>query len=251
MLSIAILSKNEEENLKELLPSLSFAQEILIIDAHSYDQTVEVAKKHGARVISSSDPSFSNRRNKAMHEARNNWVLFIDADERLSQELINEIQNVVHKNNDFSYRIPLIDVFWGQDVKFGEVWKARTKGIMRLVKKGSGEWRGDVHEEYISHIPVLTMQYQLKHYSHASIADFLTSVNEFSTLKAKELYFNGHRATFLHIALYPCTKFLYTYFILLGFLDGAAGFVYSFMMSFHSFLVMSKLYLLQNKNTSY
>ncbi len=247
MITAVILAKNEEKNLKELIPTLSFCDEILVVDNDSSDKTSEVAKKLGAQVLHDSSTSFSVLRRIAQKAAKNQWILHIDADERVSARLKNEILEGVQHEKHSAYAIPRVDVFWGKEVRYGEVLEARIKGIVRLIKKDSGTWKGEVHEVYITEEPVGKLSSPLLHYSHSGIADFLHSVNDFSTKRAQELYKQDARVWGMHVIFPPFMKFIYTFFILGGFLDGARGFVYSFMMSFHAFLVRSKVYLLHNK----
>lgn len=247
MITAVILAKNEEKNLQELIPTLSFCDEVIVIDNDSTDTTSEIAKKLGAHVHQDSSASFSKLRRIADKSANNNWILHIDADERLSPNLKNEILLAIKSEKYSAYAIPRIDVFWGEEVRYGEVLEARLKGIVRLIKKDSGTWKGNVHEVYITEEAVGKLSSSLFHYSHSGIADFLQSVNEFSTKRAQELYKQDARLWGMHIIFPPFIKFIYTFFILGGFLDGARGFVYSFMMSFHAFLARSKVYLLYNK----
>lgn len=247
MITAVILAKNEEIHLKELIPTLSFCDEVIVVDNDSTDKTAEVAKKLGARVLHSSSVRFSELRSLATKAAKNTWLLHIDADERVSTQLQKEICEAVQSEKYAAYAIPRIDIFWGKNVLYGETLGARLKGIIRLVHRDAGQWNGDVHEVFTTKKPVGKLQNHLVHYSHKGIEDFLQTVNTFSTKRADELYKKGVRLWGLHIIFPPFMKFLYTFIILGGFLDGARGFVYSFMMSFHSFLSRSKLYLLHNR----
>lgn len=247
MITAVILAKNEQKNLQELIPTLSFCDEVIVVDNDSSDGTSEIAKKLGARILHSSSTRFSELRTLASKAARNPWILHIDADERISSKLQSEISEVIQSGKHQAYSIPRIDMFWGRPVKYGETLEARLKGIIRLVQSDAGHWIGDVHEVFTSKKSVGKLHNHIRHFSHKGIEDFLVTVNIFSTKRAEELYKNGIRLWGIHIIFPPLMKFFYTFFILGGFLDGARGFVYSFMMSFHSFLSRSKLYLLQNK----
>ena len=248
MISAIILARNEEKNLEELIPSLSFCDEVIVVDNDSTDKTADVAKKMGAHLISNSSTNFSTLRNTAQKKAKHEWILFVDADERISKLLQDEILAVVNaESSHVAWYIPRIDIFWKKEVKYGELLGARLKGILRLVKKDGGKWQGNVHEIFVPKGSTGTLKEHIIHHSHAGIADFLDTVNIFSTRRAEELYKSGTRLWALHIVAIPFAKFFYTYVLLGGFLDGARGFVYSFMMSFHSFLTRSKVYLLQNR----
>lgn len=244
-ISAIILTKNEETKIKKAITSLSFCDEVVVVDDVSSDKTVEIAKQAGAVVYSHDKKNtFGGQRNWGMEKAKNDWVLFVDADEEVSSDLKSEIMGLKLNDGTASYTILRRDIFWGHEMKFGETKKARNKGIVRLVKKGSGVWVGLVHEGFISSVPVKKLKGFLNHYSHDSISSFVKDVNHYSTLRAEELFKEGKTISAAELLFVPFGKFVYTYFLLGGFLDGPAGFVYSFVMAFHSFLVRAKLHTL-------
>lgn len=241
-ISAILLAKNEEEKIEKAVKSLSFCDEVLVIDDESTDKTKEYAQGAGATVFTHSKQNeFAGQRNWAMEKAHNEWVLFVDADEVVSDELKIELKNIDVPKHITALAIPRRDYFWGQEMKYGETRKARTSGIVRLVKKGSGVWTGAVHETFISSGSVGKLNGFLNHYSHNSLSEFIADINVYSTIRANELATSGKKGSVVELLFLPFGKFIYTYFILGGFLDGAAGFVYSFVMSFHSFLVRAKL----------
>ncbi len=241
-ISAIILTKNEEKRIEKAIKSLSFCDEVVVIDDVSTDGTVEKAKEMGATVhIHEKNKTFSGQRNFAMEKARNEWVLFVDADEEVSDELRSEILRLKHDTSTEAYALPRRDFFWDHEMKYGETKKVRNAGIVRLMKKGSGVWVGLVHERFVSSKKAVKLNGFLNHYSHDSVTSFIEDVNDYSTIRAEELFATGAKVSGLGLILYPFGKFIYTYFILCGFLDGPAGFVYSFIMSFHSFLVRAKL----------
>lgn len=244
MLSAVILAKNEKEIIGDTIRNLSFADEVIVIDNGSTDKTAEIAKKNGAKVHRADERDFSHLRNKAMDVAKKEWILFIDADEIVSDELRKEIVEELKHPSKSAYFLRRTDIFWDREVYHGELRKAYKRGFIRLMRKGSGSWKGRVHEEFVSKLPVGRLDHSIKHYAHDSAADFLHKINLYSTLRAEELYEQGRRSFAVTILCFPCIKFVYTYFILGGFLDSAPGFVYSFMMSFHLFLVQGKIYLM-------
>lgn len=243
-LTAIILAKNEESRIKEAIHTVSFCDDILVVDDESTDKTNEIVKKAGARFLTHpKNNEFAGQRNWAMEQAKYNWILFIDADEVVSEDLRAEIEHILKQKQSeiTSYFIPRRDFFWNHEMKYGETKKARTTGIVRLMEKGSGIWVGSVHEVFLPAGKTGTLKGYINHTSHTSLADFIEDVNVYSTMRAEELQKQGKRATVFELIFYPFGKFIYTYFLLGGFLDGAAGFVYSFVMSFHSFLVRAKL----------
>lgn len=244
-ITVAILSKNEEKNLKQLLPTLSFANEILVIDDYSTDASPNIAKKFKAKVINHAlNNDFSAARQYALTHSRNEWVLFIDADERLSPELINWLKAGEPQTDLGGYSFRRRDWFWQQPLNYGEAGFCR---LVRLVNKHQGRFKRPVHEVWDSEKPIFAVKDDclINHYPHPTIASFLHHVNFYSTLNANYYYQQKRPANLLTLFFLPWFKFIYTYFCKLGFLDKAPGFIYSFMMSFHSFLTQAKLYQLQ------
>ncbi len=246
MLTAVVLTKNEERNIEDCLKAVSFCDDILVVDTGSTDKTIDVARKNGATVISYDfKQDFAAIRNFALEKAITDWILFIDADERVSPALQKEITAALTSDSNIqAYSLRRRDWFWGTELKWGETHAARTQGIIRLIKKGSGRFEGTVHEEFREirgSGEIGRLKNYLEHYPHPSITDFLNSINMYSTIRAQELRKKGVSVSSFDIFAYPFGKFIYTYFLKLGFLDGPAGFVYSFMMAFHSFLVRGKL----------
>ncbi len=239
------MSKNEEKSIVKTLESISFSNEIILVDNDSSDQTVEIAKEHKAQIYERNlDNDFSRQRNFGLEKAKGDWVLFIDADEVLSQELTDEIKKIItnESSSKSAYYLKRRDFWWGRELRYGEVKKVRQEGLIRLVKKGSGQWQGLVHERFVITGQTGRLRGFINHYPHQTISSFLSDINFYSTLRAKELVQQKKRAFIITILLYPLGKFIHTYFIQLGFLDGAPGFTYAFLMSFHSFLVRAKQY---------
>lgn len=239
-LSAIILSKGEPST-QQAIESVDFADEILVI----LDSNVESKLKYGKRVVVMRHElagDFSQQRNFAATQAKGDWLLYLDSDEVLTKELQEEIQNVSNNNSPTSCLfLKRREFFWGKELRFGEIRDARETGLVRLVKKNSGNWQGRVHEKFVSEHKPSSLKGYIDHFPHPTVSEFLLSVNEYSSARAKELKNNNDLFSVTKMIFYPLGKFLYTYFVKLGFLDGAAGFVYSFMMSFHSFLVRAKL----------
>jgi len=241
-ISAIILAKNEENKIEKAVASLMFCDEVIVIDDESIDATTQIAKKAGAKVlIHAKCNEFAGQRNWAMDQAKNDWILFIDADEEVSENLQLEIVNLKLSISTIAFALPRRDFFWGREMKYGEVRKARETGIIRLVKKGGGVWTGYVHETFTPAGEAGKLKEFINHYSHDSLSLFIQDINYYSTLRAEELKNEGINISPLELIFVPLGKFFYTYFILFGFLDGPAGFVYSFVMSFHSFLVRAKI----------
>lgn len=263
-LSAVILTKNEEKNIERCLKSLDFCDEIIIIDDYSTDNTKnQISKiknlpagrqgqndKLNVKIFQRElNKDFAEQRNFGLSKATNDWVLFIDADEEVSEQLKKEIVSLLHGSivKEKAFNIKRRDYFWNQELKFGEVKKVRNLGIVRLVKKNSGQWMGTVHEVFYTANHIGQFNGYLNHYPHPTLKEFINDINHYSDIRAEELLDRETKTNVLEIILFPFGKFIFNYFFNLGFLDGPAGFTYAFMMSFHSFLVRAKLYQLTNK----
>lgn len=245
MLTAAILTHNDEKRIERCLKFLKFCDEIVIIDDNSTDTTRELARKYSVKLTKQPlENDFAAQRNRLLEQATGEWLLFIDPDEEVTTELSNEIKAILKEPKYDVYFLKRVDFFWGRPIKYGELSTASKKGFIRLVKKGSGSWKGKVHEEFVTEKPAGQLYNPLQHYPHETISEFIERVNFYSTIRAQELYKKGKKTSIWSITFFPFGKFIYTYFFKLGFTDGAEGFIYSFMMSFHSFLVRSKLYML-------
>jgi hypothetical protein len=190
---------------------------------------------------------FAQARNEELAKAKTEWVLFVDSDEKITPAPKAEITSICNlKSNIYSaYYLPRLDTFLGQQLHHGETGKAK---FIRLAKKDFGQWERPVHEIWKGEGKVGILKNPLLHTPHLSISSFLEKINKYSTLEAEYRYQQGVKSSLFKIALYPLAKFKYNYIIKLGFLDGVPGTIMSIMMSFHSYLTWTKLYLLWHKN---
>ncbi len=247
MISCVILTACRK-NINRTLKSVQFCDEILILKDSSVcgNKEINIENKKKIRIVEKNfkDKSFSQMKNFGLSQAEGDWILFVDDDEVVTDELRDEIIDVTKdtkKQRCFYIKRREI-VGESKEVRFGEVWKARKIGFIRLVSKNSGQWNGMVHEVFRPNrkTKVLRLSNCILHFSHDSIADFISKINLYSTIRAREFKYEGKKVNVIEALIWPFLKFIYTYFILLGCLDGYWGFVYSFMMSFHSFLVRAK-----------
>ena len=189
---------------------------------------------------------FAAARNVELAKAKTDWVLFLDYDETMSKELEHEITSILNlESNIYSaYSVPRLDTFLGRELHHGEPGNTR---LIRLAKKDFGLWERPVHEVWVGTGKVGTLQNPLLHHSHESINSFLDKINKYSELEADYRYSQGIRSSLWKITVYPIAKFKWNYLVRLGFLDGVPGIIMAIMMSFHSYLTWTKLYLLWHK----
>lgn len=253
LISAIILTKNEVKNIARCIKDLSFCDEILIINDNSTDGTIETVNKLNngkIKIISHSlNNDFSQARNFGLEKVKNDWVLFVDSDERVSEALAFEISNILSNwtnkiENEYSgFYIKRFDSIWDKELKHGE---SGIK-ILRLAKKNAGKWIGKVHEKWQIKGKLGTLKNPLIHYPHQTITEFLEEINFYTNVRVEELHSKKTKTYLCLVFLYPVGKFIFNYFIKKGFLDGVNGLVFAIMMSFHSFLVRGKLWLKNNK----
>ena len=244
-ISAIVLAKNEEKNIKECLKSVAFCDEVLVIDDNSQDSTREIAKEMGAKVfVHALKGNFSAQRNFALEKARGEWVLFIDADERVSEALASEIFNFQFSISNFNgFYLKRKDVMWGRELRHGEVGNVR---LLRLARKGSGTWKRRVHEYWDVKGKIEELKNPLFHYPHQTLSEFIQDIDFYSTLHAQQKKDDNEHSSIVKIILWPAAKFARNWIIRGGFLDGIQGLVHASLMSFHSFLSWSKLWLIEH-----
>ncbi len=249
MISVVVLTKNEENNIADCLTGLSWCDEIIIIDDNSEDKTQEIARRMGAKVFARSlNNDFAGQRNYGLEKATGDWVLFVDADERVSPVLWYEIMS---RTNDpasqvVGFYLRRTDVLWGKELKNGEIGNIK---LLRMAKKDAGSWHRKVHEVWKVSGSTLLLDKPLLHYPHSTITAFLKEINFYTDLRAEELYKKRVKASWWSIILHPKAKFVLNYFLRRGYLDGLPGLVFALMMSLHSFLVRGKLWMLWEKGS--
>ena len=246
-ISAVVLTRNEEKNIEECIKTLSFFDEIIIVDDNSEDKSLEIIRGLGDKRIKIYQRAlrgdFSAQRNFALEKTRNDYVFFIDADERITQLLEEELKLL---DNLFDgYLVKRTDFIWGKELRYGE---SGNIYLLRLGNKTKGQWRGKVHETWNITGKTRKLRNDLKHYPHQSVNAFLRELNYYTDLRANELYEKGVKSSFLKIILYTKAKFITDYVIKQGFRDGVQGFLMAIFMSFHSFLTRGKLWLLWNKS---
>jgi len=187
---------------------------------------------------------FSAARNRLLATVKTEWALFLDSDEQLSKELSKEIESAILDKKFAAYRLRRQDTFLGAPLRYGETGSVYP---VRLARVNWGKWRRPVHEVWEGQGRVGKLSSPILHTPHPSLAEFVAKINIYSQLEAEYRFVSKKRSSLLRIALYPLAKWFYNYVLLLGFLDGTRGLIHSVMMSWHSYLTWTKLYLLWQK----
>lgn len=247
-ISLLLIVKNEEENLKNNFKWLDMCpriNEIVAVENDSTDNTVEVLKnlknKYRHIKICSKDirEGFSVKRTFGLQQTSNDWVLWLDADEQPSKEMIDFINDIDLYQCDSAFSFKRNDVFLGRELKYGETANSR---FVRLFNKTKGAFKGMVHEVWKSNQNEIKTNFSIIHESHKTFYSLISKINFYTDLRARELYERRVKTSIFQIIFYPAAKFFQNYIIRLGILDSTAGAVMAISMSFHSFLVRSKLW---------
>lgn len=247
-LSVIIITKNEEKNLVDCLESVKWADEIIVVDAFSTDTTFEIAKRYTDKVFQKEWFGFADQKNYALNLASNEWVLSLDADERVSEKLKIKLQSLLSNKFELEkfsgYKIKRDNYFlgkkikscgWDKDYQLRFFRKSVTKLTNRLVHEGfevSGE-TGRIKE------PIL-------HLSYKSFKEAIEKINHYSTLEALEKSAK-HKSNFITILLYPVLYFIQHFIFRYGFIDGIYGFFISLLHAWTKLLVQLKIWELQHK----
>jgi glycosyltransferase involved in cell wall biosynthesis len=236
-----VLTKNNESRIGKVIQNLGFCDEVVVIDDYSADKTVEQARELGARVYKRLlGEDFAAQRNFGLKKATNEWVFFVDPDEEVTKKLQQEIKEKIKTIGFDGYQIKRLDEFLGKRLRFGETGNLH---LVRLGRKTAGKWQRRVHEVWAIENPG-KLDSALFHDSHASIEEFIDSINWYSMIEAKYRMKLKVKTNILEIILFPLGKFLHNYLFKLGFLDGMRGLVMASVMSINSFSVRAKLWQL-------
>ncbi len=244
-LSIVIITYNEAHNIRRCLESVQgLGDEILVVDSGSLDDTVEICKSMGAKVVNQSFLGYIEQKNFATSLATNDWVLSLDADEALSPELKEEIKMMFPDFKADGYTMNRLTNFCGAWVKHGG-WYPDIK--LRLFNRNKGHWTGlNPHDRYRLNLGSLTLSLKgdILHYSYNSISDHLKQIDHFSTIGAKALFDQGARSSILKILYKPVARFIKIYILKAGFLDGLTGLIIAVNSAHAVFLKYLRLYYL-------
>jgi glycosyltransferase involved in cell wall biosynthesis len=237
--SAVLIMRNAAAQLDACLASLSFADEILIVDSGSDDGGLEIAERHGARVLQKGWLGFGRQKQFAVEQAANDWVLCVDADERVSGELAASIAAALAVPQSPVYRMARRNHFLGRWLAHGEGYPDWSP---RLFDRRQARWSDDpVHEKVLYAVTPGTLEGDLLHESATDLADYLAKQNRYTTLAARQLLERGQRAGVAALLLSPLVRFIKMYFLRLGFLDGVPGLIHISIGCMNSFLKYAKL----------
>lgn len=237
-----VIARNEETNIRRCLESLKWADEIVLVDAESEDGTTNIAREYTQKVYCHPWEGFVGQRNWALKQAHHRWVLFLDADEVVSIRLREELEAL--KNGGMGgysgFEIPRKSFYLGGWVSYSG-WYPNYQ--LRLFDRDKGEWVGGlVHERGEVRGKVGRLNGEILHYPYPDLSSHLFRLDNYSSLKAEELYRMGKRSHWWDLMFRPLFKFLKMFLIRLGFLEGMRGFIISVFGAYYIFLGYAKLF---------
>lgn len=245
MLTSVVITKNEEKMIKDCLLSLSFSDEIIVVDTGNTDTTNTIAKSLGARIIKSSGSDYSQFRNTGIKIARGDWILFVDADERVTPLLKQEIEHIIYSTkNEAAYEIPRRNIFLGKEMKYGG-WGGDF--VVRLFQKKHLEgYVNPLHEQPIVKGPIGRLEHELVHFSHRDLSSMLDKTLVFTAYEAKLRYDIHHPPVvwwrFLRVM---GSEFWLRFVKLSAWKDGFEGIIDGLFQVFNTFIIYTRLWEMQ------
>ncbi|WP_342050654.1 MULTISPECIES: glycosyltransferase family 2 protein [unclassified Cupriavidus] len=242
-ISAVLITKNEAHNIAECLASVSWCDRAIIVDSGSTDGTVEIARSLGADVYQTDTwPGFGPQKNLALSKVQTEWVLSIDADERVTPELRDEILAAIESGSADAYEMPRLSRFCGRFIRHGGWY---PDYLTRVFRVGKARFTDDlVHENVVADQPVARLRTPLLHYTYDDFSQVLRKIDQYSTLGAQQAFRRGKTATVASALGHGVWAFLRTWVFRRGFLDGAQGLGVALMNGQASYYKYVKLWLL-------
>jgi glycosyltransferase involved in cell wall biosynthesis len=245
-LSVVVITKNEEDNIGGCLESVAWADEIVIVDSGSEDNTLAICKNYTDKILVNKDwKGFGYQKNLALQQATKDWVLSLDADERVTAALRAEVENKLNNSAGSAFAIPRQAYFLGQAMKHGGWW---PDYVVRLFRRNTGVFSEDVvHERVLVNEPVRKLSTPLLHYSYTNLDQLMVKMNQYSSAGADKACRQGKSSSLLKAIAKAKWTFFRAYFLRLGILDGQAGFIAAFSKAEETYYRYLKLSYLKKE----
>jgi len=245
--SATLITYNEEVNIEEALQSLAWADEIVVVDSGSTDATLDICRRYNAAIFHRHWTGFVDQKNYAVSQAAHDWIIALDADERIGSELAREINDLRRAGFQMAgYRIPRVAYFMGRWIRHGD-WYPDYQ--LRLFDRRRSLWRGGlVHESVRVEGTPGFLRGEIQHYTYRSLSDYLRRLETYSTLAARDYQAGGRKASLARMLGNPCAAFLKGYLLKRGFLDGAPGLMVAILGAVSVFFKYAKLYELERNS---
>jgi len=236
--SVAIVTKDEERNIGDALESVRDFDDIVVVDAFSEDRTVDICRNYTQRIYQHEWPGFSRQKQRAVDYAKNAWVLILDADERVTPQLKDEMMEEISGGAYCGFYIPRKNYFLGKWIHHSGWWPDYTLRIFR--KDTACVEQREVHEKVIVNGVTKHLKSPLQHYTYRTLGDYMKKMQNYSTLAAKEIVRQKGRPSRFSLLLNPLAVFVKMYFLRQGFRDGIHGFMLAVLYAFQAFLKYAK-----------
>ena len=237
--SVVIITKDEQANIGPCLESARWADEIIVVDSHSADDTAKIAEKYGAKVLLRRFTNFADQKNFAIAQATKPWIFSLDADERISEDLKSEIRECIAKQDALDgYYVFRNNYVFGRCLRHGG--QGRDKQ-MRLFRAGKARFRNVVHEEVDIEGSMEILKQRLDHYSYVTLNDYLDKFTQYTDLEVVRMREKGVRFSWMRLFLVPEVRFIHTYVLKGGFLDGYEGYLFHLLSAVYAFVKYAKL----------
>ena len=248
-LTVTVITRNEAANIAKALESVRWADEIVVVDSESTDDTVSIARRYTEHVIVRPWPGYVDQKNFAAAQASHDWILSLDADERVSPELAEEVRALMAAAPSFAgYRVPRVSFHFGRWIRSTD-WYPDYQ--LRVYDRRRASWTGRyVHESVRADGAVGQLRGELQHHPYRDIAHHLQTMDRYTTLAAQQMFEDGRRAGWIEILLLPRLTFFRNYILRGGFRDGMPGLVISSMNAYYVGLKFAKLWELCSHSTS-
>lgn len=245
-LSAVIITKNEANKITACLESLGFCDEILVVDSGSSDETVSLCQQLGARVIYQEWLGYGAQKGFAVSRAAHDWVICVDADERVSEALRSSIESAIDNPAYGAYEMPRCNFFLGRWLRHGEGYPDYS---LRLFNRNNAQWSDDrIHEKVVASVEVGRLSGDLLHESSETIEQYLNKQNRYTSLQAEDLVARGKKVTATKLLLSPLIRFIKFYVVRRGFLDGVPGMLHIAIGCFNSFSKYAKAIELRQRD---
>jgi glycosyltransferase involved in cell wall biosynthesis len=242
--TVTVITKNEADSLADALRSVSWADELIVIDAESTDDTVKIARRFTDRVYVRPWNGYIDQKNHAASLSSNDWIFSLDADERSTPELGQEIRALLEADPPSNgYRVPRVSFYFGRWMRTTDMYPDYQ---LRLYDRRKARWNGMyVHESVKVDGPVGYLKSELQHHPYRDLSEHLVRMDRYTTLAARQMHARGQRAGAIDLLCHPPVAFLRNYVLKGGFRDGKAGLVISIVNSYYVFLKFAKLWEMQ------
>ena len=238
---------NEEIHIVDAIKSVSFADEIIVIDSFSSDKTIEIAEKYNVKIIKRKFDDFSSQKNFAIAKAKYDWIYILDADERVTPEVKKEILEAIENPKGF-IGFYVRRAFYFSDKKVNYSGFQRDK-VIRLFLKEFCNYEGRVHETINANGKLGFFKNKIDHYSYRNYDHYISKLNHYAAIRAKQLHEQGKKVNLFHILIKPPVRFFIHYVVRLGFLDGFTGFLIARTQAYGVLTRYIKLWLFNRELT--